>query len=77
MFRGPTATDIANINKICRGHLFVHISTVKLYHENMKYQELAADIQVLFDTIKNLKEKLAKCTGLVIVNETHKCIVFY
>ena len=70
-------TDIAKMNNFYHFHLVVHISTVKVYRQNMKYQELAPHVQVLFDTIKKLKEQIAKCTGLVIVNESHKCIVFY
>ena len=52
MFRAPTITDIANMNNFYHFHLVVHISTVKAYRQNMKYQELAPHIQVLFDTIK-------------------------
>ena len=80
MFRAPTEAEMANTNNYHRFHLVVHISTIKAFRQNFKiskYQELRLQAQTLFDTIKNMKEKIAEFNGLVIVNENHKCIEFY
>ena len=77
MFRAPTEAEMANTNTYHRSHLVVHISTIKAYPQNFKYQELRPQVQKLFDDIKKMKEKIAEFNGLVIVNENYKCLEFY
>ena len=67
MFRVPTVADIANTNNYHRFHLVVHISTVKAYRQNFKYQELRPHVQKLFDTIKKNERKNSK------IHWSHNC----